>query len=130
MTAILLLNMIALYVMCCDVCLVIVWITCVYGTVTMWLVYMSELYVHVYGIFIDVRDTGICHKSVNGVDGRLYVMIHICMVTMNGRGTWMWFFIFDMDRLIYVKVYRYDYYECQRCMNMTSLDNTDRWVYI
>ena len=45
------------------------------------------MYVYVNGIFIDDRDTGICHKSVNGMDGWLYVMIHICMVTMNGKGT-------------------------------------------
>ena len=86
MTVILLLNTIALYVMCYDVCLVIVWIIGKYETVTVGLVCMSEMYVYVYGIFTDDRDTGICSKSVNGTDGRIYVMIHIYMVIMYDRG--------------------------------------------
>ena len=48
---------------------------------------MSEMNMYVYGIFIDVRDTGTCSKSVNDTDGWIYVMIRIYMVTMNGRDT-------------------------------------------
>ena len=49
---------------------------------------------------------------------------------MNGKGTWMWLSMFEMDRLICVKVYRYDYYECPRCMNIIFLDNNDNWIFI
>ena len=35
----------------------------------------------------------------------------------------------DTDRLMYVMVYMYDYYKCQRYMNVTSMNATDRWIY-
>ena len=68
-----------------------VWIIYISGTDMESFIWMWEVYVYVYGILADDRDTGICDKSMNDMDGWKYMMIHICMNSMTDRGTWIRF---------------------------------------